>query len=187
MKKTLFLLFTVVSIATSSAQTKAAGVTLPNNVSFEGEKLVLNGVGVREKFWMDMYAGALYLDSKKSDAKAILNSDAPKAIKLHIVSKLITSDKMVGAVNEGFENATNGNTSPISSEIKQFKSFFNEEINKDDIFDIVYIPSNGVIVYKNEIPLGTIKGKDFQKALFGIWLSEDPADKDLKLAMLGKK
>lgn len=187
MKKILFLLFAVVSIATSSAQTKAAGVTLPNNVSFEGEKLVLNGVGVREKYWMDMYAGALYLDSKKSDAKAIVNSDAPKAIKLHIVSKLITSDKMVEAVNEGFENATKGNTSPISSEIKQFKSFFDEEIAKDDIFDIAYIPSKGVIVYKNGTPLGTIKGKDFQKALFGIWLSEDPADKDLKLAMLGKK
>lgn len=136
---------------------------------------------------MDMYAGALYLDSKKSDAKVILNEDAPKAIKLHIVSKLITSDKMVEAVNEGFENATNGKTSPISSEIKQFRSFFDEEITKDDIFDIVYIPSKGVIVYKNGTSLGTIKGKDFQKALFGIWLSENPADKDLKMAMLGKK
>lgn len=186
MKKILFLMIAVVGIATSSAQTKAAGVTLPNNVSFEGEKLVLNGVGVREKFWMDMYAGALYLDSKKSDAKAILISDTPKAIKLHIVSKLISSDKMVDAVDEGFENATNGNTSPFSSEIKQFKSFFDEEINKNDIFDIVYIPSNGVIVYKNNTLLGTIKGKDFQKALFGIWLSEDPADDDLKSAMLGK-
>lgn len=187
MKKILFLLFTVFSISISSAQTKAAGVTLPNNVSFEGEKLVLNGAGVREKFWMDMYAGALYLDVKKSDAKTIINSDSPKAIKLHIVSKLITSDKMIDAVNEGFENATKGNTSPISSEIKQFKNFFAEEITKDDIFDIAYIPSKGVIVYKNGTPLGTIKGKEFQKALFGIWLSENPADEDLKLAMLGKK
>lgn len=38
MKKIVFLFFAMVSIATSSAQTKAAGVTLPNNVSFEGEK-----------------------------------------------------------------------------------------------------------------------------------------------------
>ena len=29
------------------------------------------------------------------------------AIKLNIVSGMITSDKMIGAINEGFENATN--------------------------------------------------------------------------------
>ncbi len=186
MKKILFLLFAVVSIATTSAQTKAAGVIIPNNVSFEGEKLVLNGVGVREKFWMDMYAGALYLGSKSLDAKAIINANDPMAIKLHMVSSLITSDKMIDAVNEGFENATNGKTSGISSEISKFKAFFSEEINKEDVFDIVYIPSKGVLVYKNGKEKGSIKGMEFKKALFGIWLSDKPADKKLKQGMLGK-
>lgn len=186
MKKVLFLLFTVVTITAASAQTKAAGVTIPNNVSFEGEKLVLNGVGVREKFWMDMYAGALYLDSKSSDAKSIINANDPMAIKLHMVSSLITSEKMVDAVNEGFENATNGKTSGISSEISKFKAFFSDEINKEDIFDIVYLPSKGVVVYKNGKEKGVIKGMEFKKALFGIWLSEKPADKKLKQGMLGQ-
>ena len=186
MKKVLFLLFAVVTIASSSAQTKAAGVTIPNNVSFEGEKLVLNGVGVREKFWMDMYAGALYLNSKSSDAKSIINANDPMAIKLHMVSSLITSEKMIDAVNEGFENATNGKTSGISSEISKFKAFFSEEINKEDVFDIVYIPSKGVLVYKNGNEKGVIKGMEFKKALFGIWLSDKPADKKLKQGMLGK-
>ncbi|MFO8147490.1 MAG: chalcone isomerase family protein [Bacteroidota bacterium] len=186
MKKVLFLLFAVVTIASSSAQTKAAGVIIPNNVSFEGEKLVLNGVGVREKFWMDMYAGALYLDSKSSDAKSIINANDPMAIKLHMVSSLITSEKMIDAVNEGFENATNGKTSGISSEISKFKAFFSEEINKEDVFDIVYIPSKGVLVYKNGNEKGIIKGMEFKKALFGIWLSDKPADKKLKQGMLGK-
>ncbi len=186
MKKILFLLFAVVSIASSSAQTKAAGVIIPNNVSFEGEKLVLNGVGVREKFWMDMYAGALYLNSKSSDAKSIINAKDPMAIKLHMVSSLITSEKMIDAVNEGFENSTNGKTSAISSEIAKFKAFFSDEINKEDVFDIVYIPAKGVLVFKNGKELGSIKGMEFKKALFGIWLSDKPADKKLKQGMLGK-
>lgn len=186
MKKIMFLLFAVVTIASSSAQTKAAGVSIPNNVSFEGEKLVLNGVGVREKFWMDMYAGALYLGSKSSDDKAIINANDPMAIKLHMVSSLITSEKMIEAVNEGFENATNGKTSAISSEISKFKAFFIDEINKEDVFDIVYIPAKGVLVYKNGKEKGVIKGMEFKKALFGIWLSDKPADKKLKQGMLGK-
>jgi len=108
------------------------------------------------------------------------------SIKLHIVSKLISSDKMVDAVNEGFENATNGNTKSIDSEIEQFRSFFKEEIKKNDVFDIVYIPDTGVTAYKNGKELGTIKGMNFKKALFGIWLSNRPADDDLKNSMLGK-
>ena len=186
MKNVLLLLFAMVTIASAPAQTKVAGVSLPNSVTFEGEKLTLNGAGVREKFWMDMYAGALYLDKKNADANGVINANQPMALKLHIVSKLITSEKMIDAVNEGFENATKGKTSAISKEIAQFKGYFSAEINKDDIFDIVYLPKTGVMVYKNDNLLGTIQGMEFKRALFGIWLSSKPADKDLKQAMLGK-
>ena len=187
MKKAFLLLFAITIFASAPAQTKVGGATLPNTVSFEGEKLILNGAGVREKYWMDMYAGALYLTSKSSDANEVVNSNNPGAIKLHIVSGLITSDKMVSAINEGFENSTNGKTQAMSSEIEKFISYFEEQINKEDVFDIVYIPSKGVLVYKNGTQKGIIKGLEFKKALFGIWLSDKPADKKLKQAMLGEK
>jgi hypothetical protein len=187
MKKTFLLLIAITMFASAPAQTNVGGATLPNTVSFEGEKLILNGAGVREKYWMDMYAGALYLTSKSSDANAIVSGDNPAALKLHMVSNLITSDKMISAINEGFENSTKGKTEAISAEIQKFKSFFEEEISKEDVFDLVYIPSKGILTYKNGKQKGVIKGMQFKKALFGIWLSEKPADKKLKQAMLGKK
>jgi len=186
MKNVLMLLFAMVTIASAPAQTKVAGVSVPNTVNFDGVNLTLNGAGVREKYWMDMYAGALYLDKKNADANGIVNGNQPMAIKLHIVSKLISSDKMIDAVTEGFENSTNGKTSKISSEIAQFIGYFSEEIKQNDIFDMVYLPKDGVKVYKNNKLLGTIKGADFKRALFGIWLSNNPADKNLKQSMLGK-
>ena len=186
MKKLLFLVFAILFIAVAPAQTKAGGATLPNGVTFEGKTLVLNGVGVREKFWMDMYAGALYLNAKSSNASAILSANEPMAIKLHMVSKMITSDRMIEAVNEGFENSSKGNTAPLKSEIEKFKGFFKEEIKINDVFDIVYLPSKGVLVFKNGKELGAIKGMAFKKALFGIWLSENPADKKIKRGLLGK-
>lgn len=182
MKRAIFVLLAICSF-NLSAQTEVGGATLPNSVEFEGEELSLNGAGVREKFWMDMYAGGLYLQEKSSDANAIINADEPMAIKLHMVSGMITPKRMTDAVDEGFENATDGNTSAISSEIKKFKSFF-DEIEKEDVFDLVYLPKSGVKVYKNGNELGNIKGMDFKKALFGIWLSDDPADDDLKEGML---
>ena len=71
-------------------------------------------LGVREKLWIDLYAGGLYLTKKSSDADAIMSANEPMAIKLHIVSKLISSDKMIEAVDEGFENSTNDNTAPLA-------------------------------------------------------------------------
>ena len=186
MKNVLMLLFAMVTIASAPAQTKVAGVSVPNTVNYDGVNLTLNGAGVREKYWMDMYAGALYLDKKNADANGIVNGNQPMAIKLHIVSKLISSDKMIDAVTEGFENSTSGKTSKISSEIAQFIGYFSEEIKQNDIFDMVYLPKDGVKVYKNNKLLGTIKGADFKRALFGIWLSNNPADKNLKQSMLGK-
>ncbi|MAG88356.1 chalcone isomerase family protein [Zunongwangia profunda] len=184
MRKFLWLFVALVSVTIINAQIEVGGVTLPKTVEFKGETLQLNGAGVREKFWIDLYAGGLYLQQKSSDADQIMTADKPMAIKLHIVSKLITSKKMIDAVNEGFENSTKGNTAPLASEIKKFKGFFNDEIKKDDVFDLVYIPGTGVVSYKNGEEKGTIKGLAFKEALFGIWLSKKPAEDDLKAAML---
>lgn len=186
MKNALFLLFAIVFVSSVPAQTKVGDAVLPNTVSFEGENLVLNGAGIREKFWMDMYAGGLYLESRSSNANSIVNANESMALKIHIVSKLISSDKMIDAINEGFNSTTKGNTAPLSTEIEKFKGFFSDEITKNDVFDIVYLPSKGTIVYKNGTQKGTIKGLEFKKALFGIWLSDNPADKKLKQGMLGK-
>ncbi len=100
------------------------GVVLPATEKFQNHTLHLNGAGVREKLWIDLYAAGLYLDQKNNNAQQILNSDKPMALKLHIVSKLITSDKMVEAVTEGFENSTNGNTAPLQTEINKLLSVF---------------------------------------------------------------
>ena len=186
MKKLVIMLVAFMSIGAMSAQTEVAGIKIPNSETYQGKTLNLNGAGVREKLWIDLYAGGLYLAKKSSNANEIVSSNEPMSIKLHIVSKLISSDKMIEAVNEGFENSTNGNTKSLDAEIKKFRSFFMEEITKNDVFDIVYIPGTGVTAYKNDKELGTIEGMEFKKALFGIWLSNSPADDDLKEAMLGK-
>ena len=186
--KNLILIFAVLMTATASAQVKVGGVNLPATENYGDQTLVLNGAGVREKLWIDLYAAGLYLDQKTKNASEVLNSDKPVALKLHIVSKLITSEKMVDAVTEGFENSTNGNTAPIQDRIDTILGFFKEDIKKNDVFDLVYLPSRGgVVAYKNGQEKGMIKGKDFKKALFGIWLSNRPADDDLRDELLAGK
>lgn len=185
MNKYFFLLLSFSFLINGHAQTKVGDAVLPNSETFENQKMVLNGAGTREKFWIDLYAAGLYLKAKSQNAEAIMSAKEPMAIKLHIVSKLITSKKMMDAVNKGFEKSTKGNTAPIQNQIDSILSFFKEDIKKDDVFDLVYLPEKGVIAYKNGVERGRIKGIDFKKALFGIWLSNNPAGESLKKGLLG--
>lgn len=186
MKKQIIALFLVAFTALSmNAQKTVSGVKVDDKLSLEGKSLSLNGAGTREKMWIDLYVGSLYVTKKTTNAQDIIDSKDAAAIKLNIVSGMITSDKMINAVNEGFENSTNKNTAPLKAKIDKFKGFFKEKIVKGDVFVIMY-DGNEVNVYKNGAKKGSIEGHDFKKALFGIWLGKKPADDDLKDDMLGK-
>lgn len=186
MKKYLLALLAVCSLTFSQAQTVVGDATLPNTMTVEGTDLVLNGAGMREKVIFDLYAGGLYLASKKSDAAAIVNADETMAMKLDIVSGMVSSKKMIGAVDDGFDASMNGDTSSLDAQITKFKGFFSDKIVKTNVFDITYVKGKGTVVYKNGKEVGMIPGLEFKKALFGIWLGSNPADDDLKEAMLGK-
>lgn len=169
---------------TAIAQTKVGDVTVPNSMKAGSENLVLNGAGMREKLWFDLYVGALYLEQKTQDGPGTAKLDKPMAVKMHIVSSLINKDNMTEAIMEGFEKSTDGNVAPIKSRIDQLLVAFDQEIVPGDIFDLVYQPGTGVTLLKNGKVLTVVTGLDFKQALFGIWLGNNPVDKGLKKGML---
>ncbi|MCL7945269.1 chalcone isomerase family protein [Marinobacter sp. ATCH36] len=180
------LLLTAALSAPATALT-VEGVDLPDTYSAMDTELKLNGAGTRSKWFMDLYIGGLYVPKTISDGQAIINADEPQAITLHIISGMITSDKMKSATMEGFENSTDGDLSAIQNDVDTFLDVFSEEIKDGDAFDLVYLPGEGVRVLKNGEARGTIGDLEFKKALFGIWLSDEPAQEDLKEKMLGQR
>lgn len=176
-------------ITTLSAPALAAnvgGVEIPDTYTADSTELELNGAGTRSKFFMDLYVGSLYTPQARQDGNAVVEADEPQAITLHITSGMITSERMTEATMEGFEASTDGDMSPVKAEIDQFMSVFKEEIKEGDVFDLVYVPEAGVKVLKNGEPKDTVGDLAFKKALFGIWLSDDPAQSSLKEDMLGQ-
>ena len=169
----------------SAAQTKVGDVTIPNTFKAGSTSLVLNGAGIREKLWFDLYVGALYVQTKGTTGPEIAGADKPMVVKLHIISSMITRDKMVEAINEGFDKSTGGKKAPIQAKIDQLLNAFTGEIKIGDVFDLVYEPGVGVTLYKNNTKATTVVGLDFKKALFGIWLGTSAVDDNLKKGMLG--
>ncbi len=186
MKKLLLIAVAVLGTFTASAQMTIEDVVVEKNLTVDGKELTLNGAGLREKFVFDLYVGGLYTTTKSKSGPTLVNADQPMAITLDIVSKLVTQDKMIESITEGFENsATAAERKLLQPRINKFIGFFNQEIVKGNEFQISYVPGKGTMAHKNGKLLGTIEGLDFKKALFGIWLGNKPADKDLKKGMLG--
>ena len=170
----------------SDAQLTINGITLPATVKQGTADLVLNGGGIRKKLFFKLYTGGLYLSAKNKNAADIVNADKPTAFRLTITSGVINSNNLSEAVEEGFTKSMKGNTTPLQEKITLLVSTFkSEEIKEGDMFELSYVPGEGVKAYKNGKLKNTIQGLDFKKALFGIWLGEDPVDADLKTALLG--
>ncbi len=166
------------------AKTEIGGVTLPDTIKVGDETLVLNGGGIREKFWLDMYIGGLYLTKKETNSQKIIESDQPMAILMEIVSGMITSERMIEAVEEGFQKSTGGNTSPIQKDIETFINAFREKIQEGDTFLISY-HAGAFTIAKNGKEITSFGNLKFKQALFGIWFGNEPADENLKQGMLG--
>jgi hypothetical protein len=157
----------------------------PSSMEYQGTKLKLNGQGTRVKFFMKVYDTSLYLGSASSDAEEILDSDEAMAIRLDVTSTMVTIDAMKDALSEGLVKSTGNNTGPITEEIEQLISTFTGDVTDSDFFEFIYMPDAGTNVLKNSTYIDTIPGIEFKKAFFGIWLSKNPIQKNLKKAMLG--
>jgi hypothetical protein len=171
--------------ALASAE-KIGGVNIPDSLTAGNVPLVLNGAGLRKKFFMKIYAGALYLQEKSHDPRKIIEAEKPMAIRMHFIYDGVSNQKLIDTWNEGFDNGTGGNTAPIAPQIQKFNACFTEDASAGDVYDIIYTPGQGVRVYKKNQLRGAIHGVAFKKALFAVWLGEKPADEDLKEGMLGR-
>ena len=184
-----YLLFCIfISLVIPAHATKVNNIELKESIKLGKANLLLNGAGLRSKFFIDLYIGALYLSDKTQDAQAIINSDELMLIQIHVISNLITSENLSRGTAEGFSKSTNNNTAAIQNQIDDFLDAFKETVTIGDIFEIVYQPDIGVTVVKNRhITKRMSASLAFKKALFGIWLSDKPAQDSLKSSMLGKK
>lgn len=182
--KYLFLKLIFFSSFISNAQNiQIEGIDFTINQDINGTKTILNGGGLREKYgFMDLYVGGLYLNSKSSDANQIIMSDENMGIRMVIVSGLVTRERFIEALEEGFENTTTGKSSP--SDIEKFKKFLSDEFVEGDEIVLNYHKGESVYLYKNDKERGTFNGLAFKQALFGIWLGDKPADESLKNDML---
>ena len=179
---TCFYWFTTLTTAA-----ELSGVFIDDEIRLAGgPSLVLNGIGLREKLWVDVYVGSLYLPGKSEDVAEILSRPGPWRVQLDFIYKEVASEKLLDSWREGFEkNQSPATIKKLQRRIDQFYAYFQTSAIAKDQYRFDYIPGRGVTISKNQQQLGQIAGDDFKTALLEIWLGNHPLDKKLKKGMLG--
>ena len=185
----VFTLLFSAAFSTAVVARQLDDVTLPDSVTIDGTDVVLqlNGMGYRTKFIFDIYVGGLYTESSVKSRDAVHALNGPKRIIMHMVRDEVSREKMTAALNDGFENNTSDEQlEKLQSRLKTFDSYF-PDLKAGDVILLDFIPATGVRVSINGEVKGVIEGADFYSALLDVWLGEEPADDDLKDAMLGEE
>jgi len=182
----LILGLLAISAGNPAVAAKVAGISLDESIVHEGDELVLNGAGLRKRLFFKLYVGSLYVQNELAgaDAQSLIEADAPMLIQLNILSELLTRDKMVDALNEGFSKSTGGNVAPIQAQIDEMINAFDQSIRPGETYRLAYHPDTGTSLLRGGETIATVTGLPFKQALFGIWLSDSPAQASLKKAML---
>jgi hypothetical protein len=163
------------------------GVKVPETAAIEpgAAALVLNGAGVRSKFFVSVYVGALYLPARRSDAAAVLDTTEPRRVAMHFVYDAVEARKLRDAWEEGFvDNQSPEALAALRERLERFKALFGDAVAGDVVW-LDFVPGHGTTVSFNGEAAGTIPGDDFNRALLAVWLGVEPADSGLKRGMLG--
>ncbi|HKQ30838.1 MAG TPA: chalcone isomerase family protein [Burkholderiales bacterium] len=162
-------------------------VTVPDSITFADQTLVLNGAGVRKRFFVKVYVGALYLPTKESNAETAIAASGAKSVRLHFLHGELEARKLVDAWTDGFKNNhSKTEYDALRPRIERFNAMFRTVKRGETVFVDLLANGDTAVAINNE-RRGEVNGVDFQKALLKIWLGQKPADEDLKRAMLGAK
>ena len=181
------LLCSLFLTSTSAVAEKIQGVDIPDTLSLTANdsRLVLNGAGVREKFFLDIYIGALYLKEPASETGSILGDTGPASVLMHILYSEVSRKKITDGWNDGLKaNLAEQDMQKIRTRLAEFNNLF-RTVHQGDVIRIDYTPAAGTEVRINDDLRGSVEGNDFFRALLQVWLGPRPVSKSLKREMLG--
>ncbi|MFP3940876.1 MAG: chalcone isomerase family protein [Thermoanaerobaculia bacterium] len=160
-----------------------AGVSMAEEAEVDGQSLVLNGMGLRERFFVDVYVAGLYLPSPESSGEAVLAADAPRRLEVAFVRD-VTRQQVCDAWSDGLEANRPDAPAELETSFETLCSWM-EDLSDGDRMVFTYVPGEGTTIEVAGEEKGVLEGKEFADALFASFIGEHPATGKLKQGLLG--
>jgi hypothetical protein len=157
-------------MSTMALARQVDGIEFPETATVGGVVLPLNGVGIRERYFFDIYAVAI-------------GSDVCKRIDLRFVYRHVTRQQAVDALR--WRLMESPAAASIKDQVETFVGWLGDFDRGDEIvFD--YAPGVGTTVRLKGEAKGMMPGAAFMRTVWSIFLGESPITESLKRGMLGK-
>ena len=184
------LAFACAVLGASAAQVDVAGVKLNDTLDVRGNKLQLNGAGVRYKAVFKVYTAGLYVGKKVSTPEEALAAPGPKRVAITMLRD-IDANELGKLFTKGVEeNSPKSEMVNLIPGLLRMGQMFadQKQLKTGDTFTVDWLPGTGtVITVRGVAQPDPIKEQAFFNALLRIWLGPVPADWKLKDALLGKQ
>jgi hypothetical protein len=145
------------------------------------------GSGVRKKFVFKVYEGILYGDASVSLGQdpfgEIIRGDWAKGIVMHFVRD-VGADKIRGAYRDGFRKVLGEEKADSLLQASPFLSYFDRKIKDGEEMALWWLPGHGLYTRVGNDWKPALPDSMLARALFAIWLGEDPVSKDLRRDMV---
>lgn len=173
-------------LAVPALAVEVAGLEVPGAVTVAGKELKLNGAGVRKKFVVKVYVGALYLPAPGGDAAAIVQADEPKSVHMWFL-RGVSRDQVMDAFRAGFKkNSGEKEAEALGPSLNRLAVVIPREVKEGQQMLVDYVPGRGTVFSVPGSGQVIVAGKRFADAIFRNWLGSEPADSGLKEKMLGR-
>lgn len=187
-RRTLLLAPLALLAARASAQVRVEGYTFAREATVAGQRLQLNGVGLRAVAWLKGYAAGLYLGAKATTPAAVLADGGAKRLQLRMLQE-VPAEEFVKAFGKGVTRNTPAAELPALQErMRQFDALVMglKKVKKGDLVDLDWLPGQGLSFAYNGRVLGNpIPGADLYGALLRIFVGQRPVDPEMKIGLLG--
>lgn len=179
------LLLLAAAPASAVNRVEIEGVAFERAVTANGTALELQGYGLlRHMIFIKAYVGALYLPP--SAAAGDVLEPVAKRLELQYFHAIKKEDFAHATRIKIADNVTAEQVRRLGPRIDQLASMY-KDVRPGDRYGLTFIPGRGTELALNDTVLGIVPGDDFARAIFSVWLGQNPIDVDFRNVLLGAR
>ncbi len=158
----------------------------PQTIALGQTSIHLNGTGIHEFLFMDIYQAGLYLPKKETTTEAILEGNSPIRARLYMLGS-VSASHFVLVLRDGL--VANTTQAEVDSRYKEIMHFFDMmeklgHLDEGTLVDLDFVNGQTSIRLNGKPFVSHLGDRVFYNLILKIWLGDEPISKDVKKGLL---
>jgi hypothetical protein len=178
------VLVAAIAVIPASRAAELDGVSMPNTQVVDGERLLLNGIGLRTYsiLRIHIYVAGLYLQNRSDNPQTIMRSRGMKLLQIRFLRN-VTAEEARASWRNGFENNCRAPCYLSPNDVQRFLAAI-PAFHDGDQSRLIFT-SRGVDIWIDGHLVGRIADPHFAEVILSTFIGSVPPTQQLKRQLLG--